>query len=57
MFQLHTYNTISNPMMEEISATNLQYQSLGLWELCSKFLSLFYFEFPLKSLHYAQFYS
>ena len=30
---------------------------LGLWELCSKFLSLFYSEFPLKSLHYAQFYS
>ena len=30
---------------------------LGLWELCSKFLSLFYSEFLLKSLHYAQFYS
>ena len=29
----------------------------GLWELCSKFLSLFYSEFLLKSLHYAQFYS
>ena len=31
--------------------------SLGLWELCSKSLSLFYSEFLLKSLHYAQFYS
>ena len=30
---------------------------LGLWELCSKFLSLFYSEFLLKSLHYAQLYS
>ena len=30
---------------------------IGLWELYSKFLSLFYSEFLLKSLHYAQFYS
>ena len=30
---------------------------LGLRELCSKFSSLFYSEFPLKSLHYACFYS
>ena len=30
---------------------------VGLRELCSKFLSLFYSEFPLKSLHYAHFYS
>ena len=30
---------------------------VGLWELYSKFLSLFYSEFLLKSLHYAQFYS
>ena len=28
-----------------------------MWELCSKFLSLFYSEFLLKSLHNAQFYS
>ena len=28
---------------------------IGLWELCSKFLSLFYSEFLSKSLHYAQF--
>ena len=26
---------------------------VGLWELCSKFLLLFYSEFPLKFLHYA----
>ena len=30
---------------------------VGLWELCSKFLSLLYSEFLLKSLHYAQFHS
>ena len=30
---------------------------LGLWELCSEFLSLFYSKFLLKWLHYAQFYS
>ena len=30
---------------------------LGLWELCSKFPSLFYSEFLLKYHHYAQFYS
>ena len=30
---------------------------LGLWELCSKFLSLFYFKFLLKPLYYAQFYA
>ena len=30
---------------------------LDLWELCSKFLSLFFSEFLLKSIHYAQFYS
>ena len=30
---------------------------LGLWELCSKFLSLFYSEFLLKIHHYARFYS
>ena len=30
---------------------------VGLWELCSKFPSLFYFEFLSEFLHYAQFYS
>ena len=30
---------------------------VALWELCSKFLSLFYSEFLSESLHYAQFYS
>ena len=31
--------------------------ALGLLELCSEFLSLFYSEFLLKSVYYAQFYS
>ena len=30
---------------------------IGLWELCSKFPSLFYSNFFSKSLHFAQFYS
>ena len=30
---------------------------VGLRELCSKFLSLFYSEFSLKSFHYAYLYS
>ena len=30
---------------------------VGLWELCSKFPSLFYSEFLLKFHHYAHFYS
>ena len=31
--------------------------TVDLWELCSKFPSLFYSKFLSKSLHYAQFYS
>ena len=34
-----------------------KWHKIGLWELYSKFLSLFYSEFLLQSLHYAQFYS
>ena len=30
---------------------------VGLWELCSKFPSLFYSEFLLEIHHYAHFYS
>ena len=37
--------------------TSITDEITGLRELCSKFLSLFYSEFPLKSLHYAHFYS
>ena len=33
------------------------HKPVSLWELCSKFLSLFYSEFLLQSLHFAQFYS
>ena len=40
-----------------VHETSLANQHLGLWKLCSKFLSLFYSEFLLKYLHYAQFYS
>ena len=34
-----------------------KWHKIDLWELYSKFLSLFYSEFLLKSLHYALFYS
>ena len=33
----------------------LLHNSIGLWELCSKFLSLPYSEFLLKSLHFLNF--
>ena len=32
-------------------------EGIGLWELCSKFLSLFYSKFLLKYLHYVHLYS
>ena len=35
--------------------SHMHVQPLCLWELCSKFLSLFCSEFLLKSLHYAEF--
>ena len=40
-----------------VHKTSLANQHLGLWKLCSKYLSIFYSEFLLKYLHYAQFYS
>jgi len=53
--------TVANPRvnrtpLRESLATCLITEVVGLWELCSKFLSSFYSKFLLKSLHYAQFY-
>ena len=40
-----------------VSDAYIMHFIIGLQELRFKFLSLFYSEFLLKSLHYAQFYS
>ena len=45
-------------MQTEVGMQRTDMQSpLGLWELCSKFPSLFYSEFLLEIHHYAHFYS
>ena len=46
---LYVVNIIHNQVQAQ--------KSVGLWESCSKYPSLFYSEFLSKFLHYAQFYS
>ena len=60
--QIHLYtqyNTCSTWFLDATQKIDffIILSQLGLWELCSKFLSLFYFEFFIKCLHYEQFYS
>ena len=49
-------STVQNKLKQYQQGSNqLVGSSNGLRELCSNFFSLFYSEFPLKSLHYAYF--
>ena len=54
---VHTYSYIATVHSYMHAEPIILFQEqLGQWDLCFKFLSLFYSEFLLKSLHYAQFY-
>ena len=51
--QLSDLSLMTNEALKQkVQTMQLVVHVLGLWELCSNILSLFYSEFLLKSLHY-----